>query len=97
MGLLDNADLLKNFVKPYLPKITRDFLPKVNDELAAALFKEDENLQDGECESVFMISRDDQVVYLRVVQLDKDAHVVRSSERRTVTDYLQSIISQAFN
>lgn len=96
MGLLDNAELLKGLVKPYLPKITRDFLPKVNNELVAALYKEDENLQDGEKETVFMISRDGENAYLRTVQLDENAHVVRSSDKRKVSSYLESIINQAF-
>ncbi len=96
MGLLENADLLKSLVKPYLPKISREFLPQVNQELVSALFKEDENLQDGESETVFMISRDDKDAYIRTVQLDKNARVVRSSEKRKVSDYLQSIINQAF-
>ena len=96
MGLLENADLLKSLVKPYLPKISREFLPQVNQELVSALFKEDENLQDGESETVFMISRDDKDAYIRTVQLDENARVVRSSEKRKVSDYLQSIINQAF-
>lgn len=96
MGFLDNADLLKNLVKPYLPKISREFLPQVNKELVSALYKEDENLQEGESETVFMISRDEKDAYIRTVQLDENAHVVRSSEKRKVSDYLQSIINQAF-
>ena len=97
MGLLDNIDMLKGFIKPYLPKITNEFLPYVNSELASALYKEDENLQDDEKESVFMLHRDGDDVYIRVVQLDENARVVRSSEKRKVTDYLQSIINQALN
>lgn len=96
MGLLDNAELLKNLVKPYLPKISREFLPKVNEELVAALFKEDEQLQEGESETVFMISRDGNDAYLRTVQLDKNAHVMRSSDKRKVATYLESIINHAF-
>ena len=96
MGLLNNADLLKGLVKPYLPKVSREFLPKVNDELVAALFKEDEQLLDGESESVFMISYEGKDAYVRTVKLDENARVVRSSEKRKVTDYLQSIINQAF-
>lgn len=96
MGLFDNADLLKDLVKPYLPKISREFLPQVNKELVSALYKEDENLQEGESETVFIISRDEKDAYIRTVQLDENAHVVRSSEKRKVSDYLQSIINQAF-
>ena len=97
MGLWDNASLLKNLIKPYLPRITNEFLPKLEEELAAALYKEDESLQDGETESVFMLSREGDETYLRLVQLDDQARVVRSSEKRRVTDYLQSVINQAFN
>ena len=96
MGLLDNAYLLKNLVKPHLPKISREFLPQVNKELVSALYKEDEQLQEDESETVFMISRDGNNAYIRTVQLDESAHVVRSSGKRMVTDYLQSIINQAF-
>lgn len=96
MGLLDNAELLKNLVKPYLPKITREFLPKVSEELVAALYKEDEDLQEDETETVFIISREGKEAYLRTVQLDENAKVVRSSDKRKVTAYLESIINQAF-
>lgn len=96
MGLLDNAELLKGIVKPYIPKISREFLPKVNEELVAALYREDEQLQEGENETVFMISRDGEDAYLRTVQLDENARVVRSSEKRKVSAYLESIINQAF-
>lgn len=97
MGLLDNAELLKNLVKPYLPKITREFLPAVNKELVAALYKEDEQLQEDESETVFMISRDGEDAFLRTVRLDKNARVVHSSDKRKVTEYLESIITKAFN
>ena len=96
MGLLDNAELLKGLVKPYLPKISREFLPKVNDELVGALFHENEHLLDDESETVFIISYEGTDAYLRTVQLDKDARVIRSSAKRKVTDYLESIINQAF-
>ncbi len=92
-----NIDFLIGMVRPYLPTITQKFLPKVNEELAAALFREDEHLQDGEAESVFMLSRDGGDVYVRVAQLDSNARVVRTSAPRKVTDYLQSIIEQALN
>lgn len=95
MALLDNIDFLKGVIKPYIPKITNEFLPYVNSELAATLYKEDENLQEDEKESVFMIYRDDKDVYISVVQLDENARVVRSSGKRRVTDYLASIINQA--
>lgn len=96
MGLLDNAELLKGLIKPYLPKISREFLPKVNDELVAALFKENEQLHDGESETAFMVSYEGSDAYIRTVKLDNNAHVVRSSTKRKVTDYLESIINQAF-
>lgn len=90
-----NLDFILSVVRPYLPTITQKFLPKVNDELAAALFREDENLQDDEAESVFLISRDGDTVYLRTAQLDHNARVVRSSAPRRVTEYLAAIINQA--
>ena len=96
MSLLDNAELLKGFIKPHLPKITREFLPKINDELVAALYKENEQLQDDGCETVFMISYEGEDAYVRIVVLDENACVIRSSEKRKITDYLQSIINQAF-
>jgi hypothetical protein len=91
-----NTDFILQMVKPYLPTITQKFLPQVNTEIAAALFHEDENLEDGEVESVFLISRDGKDAFIRTAQLDKDARIVRTSAPRKVSDYLSDIINQAF-
>lgn len=95
--LLDSLQVIGTLVKPYLPKVIPAVLPEINKELAAAIYKENEDLQDGEIESAFMITLDGEDVYLHTVQLDADARVVRSSGKRKVTDYLQSLINKAFN
>lgn len=93
-GLFD-ISMLAPLVKRYLPMVKEKFLPKINDDMAAALFHEDESLQDGESESVFMINRETSGdVMVRVCHLNDKAQVVRSGPARKLTDYLSAVLEE---
>lgn len=95
--MLEGLDIsfLAPVAKRYLPMVKDKFLPKINDDMAAALFHEDENLQEGESESVYMINRDSSGdVMVRVCQLDDNAKVVRSGQARKLTDYLAAVMEE---
>lgn len=90
-----NLDFIAGILKPYIPTITTTYLPRVSASIAGQLAEEDARLQDGEVETVYMLSRQGDEVVLRTVRLDANAKVVRSTQPVPVATFLSDLIANA--
>ena len=89
-----SIEMLLPLIKPYLPGLTEKVLPMLNQEIAKVLCQADEERVGDEAESVIMLSRDGEEVYLRLVRLNTNGQVTRATEPTKVSTYLENILKQ---
>ena len=90
--------MMLNMIKPYIPKITKNILPVINEQVAKVLRESDAQLMDGEVQSTVMIFKDkNDNVYLSITKLSEDDKVMRQSMPVLLTEFFKELIDNALN
>lgn len=90
--------MMLNMIKPYIPKITKNILPVINEQVAKVLRESDAQLRDGEVQSAVMIFKDkNDNVYLSITKLSEDDKVMRQSMPVLLTEFFKELIDNALN
>lgn len=90
--------MMLNMIKPYIPKITKNILPVINEQVAKVLHESDAQLRDGEVQSAVMIFKDkNDNVYLSITKLSEDDKVMRQSMPVLLTEFFKELIDNALN
>ena len=90
--------MMLNMIKPYIPKITKNILPVINEQVAKVLRESDAQLRDGEVQSAVMIFNDkNDNVYLSITKLSEDDKVMRQSMPVLLTEFFKELIDNALN
>ena len=90
--------MMLNMIKPYIPKITKNILPVINEQVAKVLRESDAQLRDGEVQSAVMIFKDkNDNVYLSITKLSEDDKVIRQSMPVLLTEFFKELIDNALN
>lgn len=90
--------MMLNMIKPYIPKITKNILPVINEQVAKVLRESDTQLRDGEVQSAVMIFKDkNDNVYLSITKLSEDDKVMRQSMPVLLTEFFKELIDNALN
>lgn len=90
--------MMLNMIKPYIPKITKNILPMINEQVAKVLRESDAQLRDGEVQSAVMIFKDkNDNVYLSITKLSEDDKVMRQSMPVLLTEFFKELIDNALN